>query len=192
MPFNETAAEIATRAGQDLGIDPAFIYGQFSAEGTTNQLVAAYNYGNIIKQGKLVQYRSPEDFLKNYEQVLKQDFPQTVNAGNNFQQFVYGLEHGKYGQYFDPNLPAADYEKNIAAGALQYEQSTMFQSIRDKTGQAATDVVDKFTGLESWITSHALTFGSIIFGAILVLVAILINPETRKTTIELAKTAVKA
>ena len=125
--FIEQYRDVAEKVGSELGVDPDIILSQWGLEsGWGTKTVGQYNLGNIkdvTGKGKKAfdklegseaaykSYKSPEDFARDYTDLVKRNFPKAVGSGRDVGAFTEGLSSGKTGTYAtDP-----DYGKKLAA-----------------------------------------------------------------------------
>jgi flagellum-specific peptidoglycan hydrolase FlgJ len=112
--------DAALAAGQALGVDPGILISQWGIEtrwGQSKKPVQANNLGNI-KAGstwkgptvtqhdkaeksidKYRSYDSTDAFVKDYVNLIKTRYPESVGAGSDVNKFAKGLRSGEQGGY---------------------------------------------------------------------------------------------
>lgn len=107
--FIQTYGPLAQQVGQQLGVDPRLILGQWAMEsgwGVGGGAAAGGNMAGIKgPNGQYEVYRTPQEFADAYLQRLRNPrYQGAIGAGSNAQQFFGALKRGGYfeadlGQY---------------------------------------------------------------------------------------------
>ena len=114
--FVDTYKPVANSVGKELNVDPGILLGKWGNETSWGKSVVpdTYNLGNIKDfSGKGVEatdnvtktkdrykkYASPEEFGKDYANLIKTKYPKAVGAGSDVDKFTAGLT----GYAEDPN-----------------------------------------------------------------------------------------
>jgi flagellum-specific peptidoglycan hydrolase FlgJ len=148
--FVEQYRDVAEKVGAELGVDADIILSQWGLEsGWGTKTVGQYNLGNIkdvTGKGKKAfdklegseaaykSYKSPEDFARDYTDLVKRNFPKAVGSGRDVGAFTEGLSSGRIGTYAtDP-----DYGKKLAATLTNLVPVSSAQAAQAAPAQAVS------------------------------------------------------
>ena len=148
--FVEQYRDVAEKVGAELGVDADIILSQWGLEsGWGTKTVGQYNLGNIkdvTGKGKKAfdklegseaaykSYKSPEDFARDYTDLVKRNFPKAVGSGRDVGAFTEGLSSGRIGTYAtDP-----DYGKKLAATLTNLVPVSSAQAAQAASAQAVS------------------------------------------------------
>lgn len=148
--FIEQYRDVAEKVGAELGVDADIILSQWGLEsGWGTKTVGQYNLGNIkdvTGKGKKAfdklegseaaykSYKSPEDFARDYTDLVKRNFPKAVGSGRDVGAFTEGLSSGRIGTYAtDP-----DYGKKLAATLTNLVPVSSAQAAQAAPAQAVS------------------------------------------------------
>lgn len=125
----------AAQAGQKLGVDPSIILAQWGHEtGWGKSIIpGTNNLGNIKGAGpravdnatgsndSYAAYKTPDDFVSAYTDLVQRKYPGAVGAGSNVGKFTGGLQ----GYAEDPSYPAriAAAQKTVRGSPGLIEQA---------------------------------------------------------------------
>ena len=94
---------LSVRVGASLGVAPNIIMSQWAKEsgwGTSEAAKNKHNLAGIMPAGQLAAYKSPEDFAKAYTDLILNEYPQAIGAGNDVKKFNRGLSKGARGKAY--------------------------------------------------------------------------------------------
>ncbi len=192
------AVSAANIIGQALNIDPSVIYGQFVAEngaGLTGTGAQQNNFGNLMPNGNLASYNTPQDFAQAYISTIANNFPGAINSGSNVSQFVNALQYGKNGYQYQTGTPWGAYDNNIAQASAAYsgidqnampDNSTASQVANSVNNGdiAGANTVDAGSpanignAITDFVKAEAKNGAFILLGVILVIFALLSHKQT--------------
>lgn len=136
--FLSTYAPLAQKVGDQLGVDPNIVLGQWAHETGygSNQGTKHNNLGGFTAQdGNYLSYDSPEQFADHYITTLKAKYPGAVGSGSDASKFSAALQQGGYFRG-DPNLSPAQNLANYTAGVTRGAQ--LASSAQPKDGDFST------------------------------------------------------
>lgn len=135
--FVDKYRPVAERVGKELGVSPNVLLSQWALESNWGKAQPGENNIAGIKdftgrgteavdnqlgtKAKYVDFADPETFGTYYAYMIKNNFPNAVNAGSDISAFTKGLVQGKYGAYFD--IKRKDAPQNYAVGLTAIHNS---------------------------------------------------------------------
>jgi hypothetical protein len=150
---------VAQRVGQQIGVDPSVLLGQWGHEtGWGKSIIpGTNNLGNIKGKGPAARdnmtgstdtyasYASPDDFGNAYAGLIQRKYPGAMNTGSNAQAFAKGLRgYAEDPSYVDKlvgavkSLPQAVLNRVIpSAQAQETAQPDISQASNEDLAQAA-------------------------------------------------------
>jgi len=124
--FVDQYGPVAVDVGKQLGVDPSILLAQWGLESRFGEsTVGQFNVGNIkdfsnkgpkgfdkIEKSNSAyrEYDSPEEFGKDYAELIKRNFPKAIGAGADVDTFASGLQNGRFGSY----ATGKDYGKTLS------------------------------------------------------------------------------
>ncbi len=124
--FVDQYGPVAVDVGKQLGVDPSILLAQWGLESKFGEsTVGQFNVGNIKdfsnkgpkgfdkiekSNSSYREYDSPEEFGKDYAELIKRNFPKAIGAGADVDTFASGLQNGRFGSY----ATGKDYGKTLS------------------------------------------------------------------------------
>jgi hypothetical protein len=159
----EQAAELI---GQQIGVSPSVIYGQFVAEdGSSLNPSGAYNYGNLQPGGTEASYSSLGAFVSAFVSTIKNNFSGAENTGSNAAAYAAGLFPSN-GPAYETGVSQQQYTQNIEAGAAMsgssgaVTTSTGMTNPGPQTVTSSNGIGDTFSNFLNQITGGAVLTNS--------------------------------
>lgn len=164
--FIENMLPYAETAGNQIGVNPNLILGQWANEtgyGTSTAATQDNNYGGITYNGQLGVFSSIGNFVSAFVSTITNNFPSALNTGNSVG-YVNALENGRTKYATDPNY--ADKVISNAQQITNVEQtmgltvpnaSSVTGTLSSILGSSALDALSPVSGVTSALTGDTTT-----------------------------------